>query len=157
MGHFVLVAANTLQYTDWSMQIDPFGLGPSAWNYVFCLLADTGNLCQWAQRPWIQTLLWSVDFKLLIKYAVRRRAVVGTSLPSNPAARVRFPAGQDILNLILRLGVLFCLLSWFSMAVVLTFCWSEIQGSQLLCACLVFWSIAYGSPYRRLTRREFGF
>ena len=44
---------------------------------------------------------------------IRRRGEVGKSLPSNPATRVRFPAGPGILIHILGLGVcpLSCVLS----------------------------------------------
>ena len=75
------------------------------------------------------------------------------SLPSNPAARVRFSAGSRILIPVLGLGV--CPLSVFchvlSSAEALTLCLPHIQGGPPLCICLVFWSRDCCSPYRHLT------
>ena len=75
------------------------------------------------------------------------------SLPSNPAARVGFPAGTGILIYVLGLGV--CPLSVFcpvlSSAEDLTLCWPHIQGGPPLCICLVFWSRDCCSPYMHLT------
>ena len=80
------------------------------------------------------------------------------SLPSNPLARVRFPAGSGILIPILGLGVcpfsVFCLV--LSSAEVLTLCWPHIQGGPPFCICLVFWSKDCWSPFRYLTHRHLG-
>ena len=88
-------------------------------------------------------------------FQVRSVAVVWPveSLPSNPAARVRFPAGSGILISVLGLGVcpfsLFCPV--LSSAEALTLCGSHIQGGPPLCICLLFWSRDCCSPYRHLT------
>ena len=60
------------------------------------------------------------------------------SLLSNPAARVRFPAGSWILISVLGLDVcplsVFCPLLFSAEALIL--CWPHIQGSPPLCICL---------------------
>ena len=103
------------------------------------------NFDEWinTQMPWIKSVAvaWSVE-----------------SLPSNPAARVRFPSGSGILIPILGLGV--CHLSVFctvlSAAEALTLFWPLIQGGTLLRICLVFRSIDNCSPYRHVTHGHLG-
>ena len=68
-------------------------------------------------------------------------------LPSNPAARVRFPARSGNLISVLGLGVCPVL----SSAEALTVCWPHIRGGPPLCICLVFCSRNCCSPYRHLT------
>ena len=80
------------------------------------------------------------------------------SLPSNPAARVRFPAGSGILISILGLGVcslpLFCPV--LCLADALIFCWPSIQRGSHLYSCLEFWFIVSDFSYRRLTHEYLG-
>ena len=74
------------------------------------------------------------------------------SLPSNPAARVRFPAESGILISVLGLGVSPVL----SPAEDLTLCWPHIPGGLPLCIGLLFWSKYCCYPYRHLTHGYLG-
>ena len=80
-------------------------------------------------------------------------------LPSNPAVRFRFLAGQKILISILELGVfplsVYCPL--LSLSVALTLCWPHIPGGPTLCIYLVLWSIICCSPLQASDPRVFGF
>ena len=113
---------------------------------------------------WINTVFLSNIMRHLRNeyyYLIRSVAVAWSveSLPSNPAARVRFPAGSGILISVLDWVCDLCLVSCpvLSSAESLTLCWPHIQGGPPLCICLVFWSRDCCSPYRHLTHRHLAF
>ena len=81
------------------------------------------------------------SFKWTFKiFSVLVVALSVQALPSNPAGRVRFPTGSEILISILELGVSFVsVLTWLA----LRLCWHTFRETRLCVCC---------SSYRHLTQ-----
>ena len=95
-------------------------------------------------------LLFIIDLLLFLFIYIRPTSYFSESvavawsavfLPSKPVARIPFPAGSGILIYIMGLGM--CPFPVSSLAVDLTFCWSQIQGDPPSCSCIIFWSLVW--------------